>query len=271
MSAPPAASTPDPFGPYEAPRPRPDGRPWVIANMVAGLDGSLAWHGTVGALSSAADRSLFLRLRGIADAVLVGAGTVRAEGYGPVKLPEARRVDRVAAGRPAVPPLAVVSHSLDLDWAAPLWDGTADPSPIVVTAASAPVSALARARDHAEVLVAGDASVDLAVALALMAERGMATVLTEGGPTLLDALVAGGLLDELCLTLTPVFGGDPLTMAHRAAPLADLQAFILDGVVRQGDELYLRYLLRRDATGPDADPDTDPGPDAGPDEPRSDP
>jgi riboflavin biosynthesis pyrimidine reductase len=214
--------------------------------MVTGLDGSLAWNGTVGAMSSEADRSLFLRLRGIADAVLVGAGTVRAEGYGPVKLPEARRAERVAAGRPAVPPLVVVTRSLDLDWSAPLWDGTADPAPVVVTVASAPAAALARAREHAEVLVAGDASVDLASAVGLLAERGMATVLTEGGPTLLDELVAAGLLDELCLTLTPVFGGDPLTMAHRPAALTDLRSFTLDGVVRSGDEMYLRYLLRRD-------------------------
>ena len=134
----PAADPPDLFAGYEAARPRPDGRPWLIANMVAGLDGSLAWNGKVGALSSEADRSLFVRLRGIADAVVVGAGTVRAEGYGPVKLPEARRAERVAAGRSAVPPLVVVSRSLDLDWSAPLWDGSADPSPIVLTAAVGP-------------------------------------------------------------------------------------------------------------------------------------
>ncbi len=251
----PTITTPDPFEGYEAARPRPDGRPWLIANMVAGLDGSLAWNGKVGALSSEADRSLFVRLRGIADAVLVGAGTVRAEGYGPVKLPEARRAERVAAGRSAVPPLVVVSRSLDLDWAAPLWDGSADPSPIVLTAASAPAAALARAGDHAEVLVAGDASVDLTAALGLLAERGLTTVLTEGGPTLLDELVAAGLLDELCLTLTPVFGGDPLTMAHRPAALTDLRSFTLDGVLRRGDEMYLRYLLRRDgAHDPRSDP-----------------
>jgi riboflavin biosynthesis pyrimidine reductase len=249
------AAASDPFEPYEAPRPRPPGRPWLIANMVAGLDGSLAWNGTVGALSSEADRSLFLRLRGIADAVLVGAGTVRAEGYGPVKLPEARRAARIAAGRPAVPPLVVVSRSLDLDWSAPLWDASADPLPIVVTALSAPAAALSRARDHAEVLVAGDGSVDLALAFGLLAERGMATVLTEGGPTLLDELVAAGLLDELCLTLTPVFGGDPLTMAHRPAALAELRSFTLEGVVRSGDEIYLRHLLRRDgAHHPRSDP-----------------
>ena len=95
-------------------------------------------------------------------------------------------------------------------------------------------------------IVAGDDSVDLAAAMAALAERGMAVVLTEGGPTLLAELVAEGLLDELCLTLTPLFGGDPLTMAHRSEAAVELRSFSLDGVVRREDELYLRYLLRRD-------------------------
>ena len=129
---------PDPFETYEAERPRPDGRPWLIANMVAGLDGSLAWGGRVGALSSAADRSLFVRLRGLADAVMVGAGTVRAEGYGPVKLTDERREQRRAAGRVAVPPVVVVSRSLALDWDGPLWNESTDGRPIVVTASVGP-------------------------------------------------------------------------------------------------------------------------------------
>lgn len=240
-----SAGTADPFLGYDAQRPRPEGRPWLIANMVAGLDGSLAWHGKVSGLSSDADRSLFVRLRGIADAVVVGAGTVRAEGYGPVKLPAARRAERVAAGRAAVPPLVVVSRSLDFEWDGPLWGAAADPRPIVVTASCAPADALAAARRHAEVIIAGDDVVDLTAALRELATRGMGLMLTEGGPTLLAELVAVGLLDELCLTLTPLFGGDPLTMAHRPAAAPELSAFTLEGVVRRGDELYLRYLLSR--------------------------
>lgn len=242
----PDASGADPFAPYDAPRPRPDGRPWVLANMVAGLDGSLSWHGRVGELSSASDRSLFVRLRGLADAVLVGAGTVRAEGYGPVRLPDDVRARRIADGRPAVPPLVVVSRSLDLDWSAPLWAGADGPRPVVVTSDAAPSGAVDRAAEHAEVVRAGAEAVDLAAALAHLATHGMRVVVTEGGPTLLDELVGVRLLDELCLTITPRFGGDPLTMANRAAPAAELAAFSLAGVVREGDELYLRYLRRTD-------------------------
>jgi riboflavin biosynthesis pyrimidine reductase len=241
----------DPFAGYEIPRRQPAGRPWTIANMVMGLDGSLAWRGRVGTLSSEADRSLFVRLRGLADAVMVGAGTVRAEGYGPVRLPESRQEARISAGRSAVPPLVVVSRSLDLDWEGPLWTAETSSPPMVVTAAGASPEALALARDRAEVVVAGEGSVDLPLALAMLADRGMRVVLTEGGPTLLDELVECGVLDELCLTLTPAFGGDPLTMAHRARALDVLAAFTLEGVVRRGDELYLRYLVLRSGDSSD--------------------
>jgi len=237
----------DPFEAYEAPRPVPDGRPWLLANMVAGIDGSLSWHGRVGELSSASDRSLFVRLRGLADVVLVGAGTVRAEGYGPVRLPSEVRDRRAAAGRAPVPPLAIVSRSLDLDWRVPLSDGSPGTRPLVLTSAAAPAPARARAEEHAEVIVAGEDGVDLAAALRALAQRGAKVVVTEGGPTLLDELVLAELLDELCVTIAPRFGGDPLTMAHRAAPAAEMATFSLEGVVRRGDELYLRYLLRRDA------------------------
>jgi riboflavin biosynthesis pyrimidine reductase len=239
----------DPFAGYMVSRPRLGGRPWVLANMVVGLDGSLAWNGRVGSLSSGSDRSLFVRLRGLADGVMVGAGTVRAEGYGPVNLPEAARAARAAAGRAEVPPLLVVSRSLDLDWDGPLFTSGNAPLPVVITAASAPAEAMARATERADVVVAGDARVDLGLALEALHERGMQVVLTEGGPTLLAELVSGGLLDELCLTLTPVFGGDPLTMAHRPQAAETLTEFDLGGVVRLGDELYLRYLCRHHDEG----------------------
>lgn len=247
----------DPFAPYDAPRPRPEGRPWLLANMVAGLDGSLSWHGRVGALSSASDRSLFVRLRGLADAVLVGAGTVRAEGYGPVRLPDDVRARRVAEGRPAVPPLLVVSRSLDLDWSAPLWAPDDGPRPVVITSNGAPAEAVEIAAEHAEVVLAGAEAVDLSAALAHLSGQGMGVVVTEGGPTLLDELVGARLLDELCLTLTPRFGGDPLTMANRAAPAAELASFSLAGVVRQDDELYLRYLRRAEQDDQDDQDDSD--------------
>jgi riboflavin biosynthesis pyrimidine reductase len=79
---------PDPLAPYAAVDRRvPDGRCWVTAHMVAGLDGTAAVQGRVGALSTAPDKALFADMRTLADVVLVGARTVREERYGPIRLP----------------------------------------------------------------------------------------------------------------------------------------------------------------------------------------
>src|SRR3954454_7981907 len=105
----------------------------VTANMVAGLDGSAAVDGRVAGLSNAADRALFQQLRAEADVVLVGAGTVRAERYGPVRLTDAQVAARVDAGRAPRPPIAVVTRSLRLDWTAPLFADATSPRPLVIT------------------------------------------------------------------------------------------------------------------------------------------
>jgi riboflavin-specific deaminase-like protein len=234
----------DPTSVYLTDRAPVEGRPWVFANMVAGLDGSAAFEGRVGELSAPSDRTLFVLLRSLADVVLVGAGTVRAEGYGPVKLKPDQREARRERGQPERPPIAVVSRSLQLDFEAPLFADDVDPRTILVTADAAGDEALARARQHADVLVAGDERVDLADALRQLGARGHRAVLTEGGPALLSELISGGLLDELCLTLAPAIGGDPLAVAE-AGGERRLSRFDLASVLEDEANLFLRYLARR--------------------------
>ena len=236
----------DPFAVYRGARTGPTQRPWVLANMVAGIDGSAAVGGRVGGLSSARDRELFVLLRSLADVVLIGAATVRAEGYGPVRLPPDLREQRVATGLPQVPPLAVVTRSLDLDWDSSLFATGASERPIVITAGGADVSQLAQAEEHAEVIIAGEQSVDLGLALADLHRRGMTTLLTEGGPTLLGELMAGGLLDELCLTMSPMAGGDPLPVAVRPHGPGELVAYRLASVLEEDGHLFLRYMAGSD-------------------------
>lgn len=179
---------------------------WLRANMVASADGAGFLDGRSGGLSSAADRRLFGMLRALADVVLVGAGTARIEGYKPSRhRPE---FADLRAGRTATPPIALVSRSLDLDLGAPLFAGAPpDARTIVITHATAPAERLAAAACVADVIVAGDAAVDLAEALAALRERGLGRVICEGGPQLLGHLAAGGLLDELCLTVSPLLAG----------------------------------------------------------------
>ncbi len=232
----------DPLAPYaQVSRVRPDGRCWVMAHMVGGLDGSAAIGGRVGELSTAPDAELFRLMRALADVVLVGAETVRAEGYGVVRLPPERAAARVAAGRPATPPLAVVSRSLKLDWSARAFaDAPPEARTLVITCAAADPGRLDEARQAAEVIVAGGDRVEPDLALRRLGERGYRVVVCEGGPTWLGELVAAGLVDELCLTLAPLMGGDPLPVSV-APPGAPLAYFTLRQVLRDGDTLFLRY------------------------------
>lgn len=239
----------DPLAPYaEVDRSTPDGRCWVTAHMVAGLDGTAAVQGRVGALSTAPDAALFAAMRALADVVLVGASTVRREGYGAISLPPERVASRTGQGLPANPPLAIVSRSLDLDWStAPFAKAAPESRSILVTCAAAPPDRLAHGREVADVVVAGDESVDPVSLMSQLAERGHHAVLCEGGPTWLGELVMAGQLDELCLTISPVMGGDPLPVAVFPAG-ADLAQFTLRHVLRADDTLFLRYEKpRRDS------------------------
>jgi riboflavin biosynthesis pyrimidine reductase len=209
--------------------------------MVAGLDGTAAVGGRVAALSTAPDQELFRRMRQIADVVLVGAETVRREGYGPVRLSDEAREQRLRAGRPPVPPVAVVSRSLDLDWTAKVFvDAPDDARTHVITCAAADPVRRARAEEVATVVVAGDERVEPAAALQALAGIGHRVVLCEGGPTWLGELVAADRLDELCLSVSPVIGGDPLPVSV-TPPGAGLATFELKGAMVEADTLFLRY------------------------------
>jgi riboflavin biosynthesis pyrimidine reductase len=214
------------------------GGAWVRANFVASVDGA-AWgaDGRSGSINGPADLRVFRLLRALADVVLAGAGTVRAEGYGlPRERPE-HGARRAARGQAPVARLAVVTRSGDLPPDTGLFDG---PRPaLLVTCAAAGAPALRRMAALAGddgVLVCGQDDVDPAVAVRELARRGLPRVLCEGGPRLLTAVAAAGVLDELCLTWSPLLvGGDaprvvsglPLSMRLRLAHLLEEDGFLL--------------------------------------------
>jgi riboflavin biosynthesis pyrimidine reductase len=207
----------------DAARPR---RPWVFANMVAGIDGSVAIDGRTKAMSSDADRALFHHLRTLADVILVGATTVRDEHYGPHRPKDGT----------APKPIAVVTNSVGLDLSSPFFT-EAVARPIIVTSQRAPADALARAREVADIVVAGEDHVDLTRAVR---ELG-GLILTEGGPTLLAELLLADALDELCLTIAPVAGGDPGRIVSDKLS-GHLVRFTLGSVVEGDGDVFLRYL-----------------------------
>lgn len=216
--------------------------PMVRANMVASADGAAWLSGVTTGLSSPADRRVLTVLRGLADVVLVGAGTVRLEDLGPAQPSDARREHRTAEGRAPVPPIAVVSSRLDLDATARLFE-PGPVRPILLTTERAPADRRMTLSTLADVVVAGDQVVDLPAALAALAARGLRRVLCEGGPTLLAAVMAADRLDELCLTIAPclVAGAAGRVLTGPALPAPG--RLELRHVLEEAGSLFLRYAV----------------------------
>ena len=218
----------------------PPHRPWVAVNMVASIDGAIEVEGRSGALGSPADRAMFHALREMPDVILAGAGTVRAENYGPVNLDANAQARRVARGQKPLPRLAVISGSARLDPTSRLFS---DPTqrPIVITTESAPANAVAALREVADVLIAGVEKVDLSDAFAQLREQELTTLLCEGGPTLNNQLLADDLVDEWCQTISPILvGGNAARGAHGPA-MGTANNLKLTRVVVDDDVLLLRY------------------------------
>lgn len=246
--------------------------PWVRAVFVSSLDGAATLDGRAGGLGTPADQRQFTLARTDADVILVGAGTIRAEGYeGPLVGPAAR-ARREEAGLPAHPAVAVVSGSLDLDP-----DGDflrqAPMRPLILTTQTA----LERRPDRADALaaradvVASGAEVVEAPALVdALTARGHRVLHCEGGPRLFGTLAAADLVDELLLTISPLLaGGDgPRVLSGGDGP--GLPARLRPHhVLAEDGELYLRLVHERhaavlaEAPGLEADPaDADPAPGA---------
>lgn len=207
----------DPIAAYAIPPT--SGRPFVRCNMISSLDGAISVKGRSGMLGGDADRHLFGVLRSLTDVILVGAGTARAEGYGPARLDVDLRRRRQERGQSPVPPIAIVTRSCHLDWSAPFFT-EAEARPIVITTADCDQTGRRQAEKVADVYAAGDNQVDLGAALRQLNDARFHSVLLEGGPGLNAQVVAADLLDELCLTLAPrlVAGDGPRVLAGDELP-----------------------------------------------------
>lgn len=241
----PGVEVPDPLAPYlEVDRSRRRHECWVTGHMVAGLDGTAAVDGRVGPLSTRPDQALYRAMREIADVVMVGAETVRRERFGPVRLSPEAQDRRRGLGKPALPPVAIVSRSLDLDWTARVFTAVPDDARThVITCAAADPERLAQAEDAALVVIAGEERVQPAAAFRALAELGHGVVLCEGGPTWLGGVVAANRLDELCLSISPLMGGDPLPVSV-TPPGSGMAGFELKGVMAEEGTVFLRYEAR---------------------------
>ncbi len=210
---------------YAAPR-----SPWLRAVMVSTLDGAAAGaDGRSGSINNTADKRVFDTLRGLADAVVVGAGTARAEGYGPAAVPVV-----LVSRRGQIP------TQLRDCGAGAVWLGTCASSPGLASAR--------RALGEDQVLVAGQDDVDLAGLVAALHARGLRQLLCEGGPALLASMLDVELVDELCLTLVPrMVGGPPGRIVSGPELGVPLELGVL---LEEEGTLLGRWLTARTASGP---------------------
>jgi 5-amino-6-(5-phosphoribosylamino)uracil reductase len=229
-------------------RQRPDGprRPWLLLNMACTADGRATIAGRSGPIGNRADRELFHALRLAVDAVLVGAGTVRAERYGRLVPEESARALRRSRGLEEEPLACIVSQSLALpaDEIPLLADPGARVAILTPSSAGLPES---RA-ELRYVRCAHDGRLDLRAALAELGRLGVGSVLCEGGPHLNAQLLAAGLVDELFLSLAPVLaGGDASGEALRIVSGPELTPPVeleLLGALESESLLLLRYGVR---------------------------
>jgi riboflavin-specific deaminase-like protein len=217
----------------------PPGRPYLGINMVASLDGKATLDWRTKGLSTEVDRRLFHHLRTQADAVMVGAGTAREERYGRMTKNDELRDKRVAEGRTPEALAVVVSGRLGLPADLPLLNEP-EQTVLIATAAEHSLDGVRGAVEYARV---GD---DLPRLLAELPERGVRSVLCEGGPMLNSFLFAAGLVDELFLTMNPkVVGGAAALTIVAGRELVEPVELDLVSVAEAEGELYTRWRVRK--------------------------
>jgi len=216
----------------------------VRANFVAAADGAVHASGVSKGLQTPGDNLVFAALRDLADAVLVGSGTARAENYGPAR-PGARRTAlRRDHGLDETLPVALLSRSLDLDPAAGLFtEALPGARTIVLTCGTAVAERRRLLEQVADVIDCGDDTIEPVLARQALAERGHTRVVFEGGPTVFAGFARDGVADELCLSVSPLLAGPGPGRITAGIAWPASRPLTLVGLLEDDGALFCRYRL----------------------------
>lgn len=212
---------------------------YLRVNFVSSADGAVTLSGKSGGLSGPADKRVFQLLRDMADVVLVAAGTIRKEGYGYPDFAPGRRARRLKAGLEELPTFAIVSRSLELDLSSSLFTD-APVRTVVLTDETAAADRRAELQRYAEVVT----TAGLAGHVRALRDRGHGRILCEGGPSLFAGLTGAGLLDELCLTTSPLLAG-PGPGRIMAGPEHPPVPLTLTTLLEEDGALFHRFAVRK--------------------------
>lgn len=223
-------------------------RPHVLLSVAVSVDGYIDDASPDRLLlSSTADFDRVDTLRAESDAILIGAGTLRADNPRLLVNNPDRRAHRVATGRPAYPLRVIVTATGDLDPSANLWHSGGER--LVYTTDAGAQCLGSRLEGRADVVSLGG-TVDFAALLDDLGERGVTSLMVEGGGAIHTAFLAQGLVDEIWMAIAPIVVGDP--DAPRFLGPADFPGgpkhrMRLADVGRIGDIALLRYLPKEDS------------------------
>ncbi|MDO5634216.1 MAG: dihydrofolate reductase family protein [Micrococcus sp.] len=221
-------------------------RPWVRMMVISSADGAVSVQGQSGALGSPADQRVFALARRTADAIVVGAATVRAEGYAGALVDDDAQRWRHEQGRAAHPVPVLITGSMSIPASDPFFT-QAPRRPLVATTRAALHAHPERADrldEVADVVACGERSVDPTTLVEQLGERGVDVVHVEGGPGVYTSVAAAGVLDEVQLSLSPrLVAGDASRILASEADAALSLSLRLEHVMEEDGMLLLRYLV----------------------------
>ncbi len=220
-------------------------RPWILLNMVNSVDGFISFEGRAGGLSGAADKNIYQIIRALADIILVGAGTIRAEKYKAPKTPDGDLAAfRESRGQEKRPRIAVISGELNLDPDMGLFADRhlEDKPPLIYTKSESLEKGSSGFNSSAEIVAFPESELNVSTIVEDLFNKNAKIVVCEGGPNLNSHLLAAGLIDEFCLSVSPraVGGEDPATFLNR--PVDSPTELSLDRILLEEEFLFCRYL-----------------------------
>ncbi|MCT1717803.1 dihydrofolate reductase family protein [Corynebacterium amycolatum] len=229
--------------------------PTVTAIAVTSMDGRGAIEGTSGQLGNDTDATILNTLRALADVVFVGTGTIVAEDYGPVEIPEHLEAVRQKLGRSEHVAMSTLSRSLDLDVESDFFTNAEANPPIIFTPTEDTFNSEEETAAHenkvkkiesAGALVVKLPNPSVGAAITWLAEHGYRDIVVEGGPTMYREALQQGCVDEVFLTLSPTWvGNGPLTFGENdpeeESNSTNPQAFEVRGILRSDSHIFLRY------------------------------
>ncbi len=225
-------------------RPEVSNSPWIMLNMISSKNGLATLNGTSGALGGPADKALFRTLRGLADVILVAAGTVRSENYSAPVISDRTTQIRSSQNRSHLPTIAVVTNSLNIDPDSPLFSSP-NYRPAILTSQTGLNKEALPLFTNTDIFQIGESLVDLKSAIPTLAEAYGPVILVEGGPNLNQQLVDLDLFDEFCITVSPRYSSDPQSQIVTTSESYQTGKVILDRELVVGDFTFQRFLRKR--------------------------